>query len=203
MLNEISGLAAQTGPTATDTGLNHPGNDRVTAVIRHNVQPGMAALYEQWLKTIIPVAAAFPGHLGVNILRPPAGTDSYVVTLHFASMRTAQSWFNSGERTHLMQEVLPLLASKENVETNTGIEFWFDAPGQRRAPPYKQFLLTLSVILPLTMIVPWALGQLTPWMPLLGQYLVSHVLVAAVIVALMTYVIMPRLTRLAAGWLYR
>jgi len=203
MTNETSGLAAQSGLATTDAESGHRNNEMVTAVIRHNVLAGMASRYEQWLKKIIPVAAAFPGHLGVNILRPAAGTNSYVITLRFASMRTAQNWFNSSERARLMQEVQPLLASEENVQTITGIEFWFDAPGQRRAPAWKQFLLTLSVILPLTMIVPWALGQLTPSVPLLGQYLVSHVLVAAAIVALMTYVVMPRLTRLVAGWLYR
>ena len=202
-MNETGKPAAQSGLTTVNAAAKRPGSDRVTAVIHHDVQPGMAARYEQWLKKIIPVAAAFPGHLGVSILRPAAGTGSYVVTLRFDAMRAAQHWFDSGERARLMEEVQPLLADEENVETRTGIEFWFDAPEQRRAPAWKQFMLTLSVILPLTMIVPWVLSLLVPFAPLLGRYLVSHVLVAALIVALMTYVIMPRLTRLAAGWLYR
>jgi antibiotic biosynthesis monooxygenase (ABM) superfamily enzyme len=73
------------------------------------------------------------------------------------------------------------------------------------APPpkrYKQFLLTLSAIFPLTIVVPWLLG------PLLGRggtiaFVGGKLVVATAIVGLMVYVIMPRYTRVVANWLYR
>jgi len=39
--------------------------------------------------------------------------------------------------------------------------------------------------------------------PVLGMPGVTHFVVAGIVVALMTYVIMPRYTRLMAAWLYR
>jgi len=98
-----------------------------------------------------------------------------------------------------------LLQDGDQVEIKTGLEFWFRPPGseQKHAKPYKQFLITLSAIFPLTMMVPWMLAPLFRAAPILGTPAITHFLVAAGIVALMTYVIMPHYTRLMAAWLYR
>jgi antibiotic biosynthesis monooxygenase (ABM) superfamily enzyme len=91
------------------------------------------------------------------------------------------------------------------VVKRSGLEFWFTppTPGQNHPPPYKQFLLTLSVIFPLTVLLPWALRPLVHVAPVLGLRVVSNLVISAVIVGLATYVIMPHYTRLVAGWLYR
>ena len=182
-----------------------PRADMVTAVIGHEVKPDAGPRYEQWLARIIPVAARFPGHRGVNVIRPAAGTHSYTVTIHFDTLDHAQDWFRSDARRQLVEEVEPLLARAEMLDTVTGLEFWFmpQSAAQNRARPYKQFLLTLSVIYPLTLIVPWALRPLLGALPALQHVLIDHLIVAALIVGLMTYVVMPRYTRLLAGWLYR
>ena len=182
-----------------------PRADMVTAVIDHELKPEAGPRYEQWLARVIPVAARFPGHRGVNVIRPAAGTHSYTVTIHFDTLDHAQDWFRSDARRQLVEEVEPLLAAAEKVETVTGLEFWFmpESAAQTRARPYKQFLLTLSVIYPLTLFVPWALHPLTSALPALRHVLIDHLMVAALIVGLMTYVVMPRYTRLMAGWLYR
>ena len=68
---------------------------------------------------------------------------------------------------------------------------------QQTVHPYKQFLLVLSVIYPLSLVVPGLLQSL----PLPAE--ARGLLAATVIVGLMTYVIMPRYTRLVSAWLYR
>lgn len=177
--------------------------DMVTSVIQHEVKPGSGAQYEQWLKRIIPVAARFPGHQGVNVIRPPMGANGYTVTIRFDNLEHAEDWFRSDARQQLVAEVEPLLDRAEKVDTVTGLEFWFMPQGaQKHAPPYKQALLTLSVIYPLTLIVPWLLRPLLDTVPALQHPLIDHLIVAAIIVGLMTYVVMPRYTRLMAKWLY-
>jgi uncharacterized protein len=101
--------------------------------------------------------------------------------------------------------VEPLLEHGDQVDIKTGLEFWFTppTPAQRHPPPYKQFLLTLSAIFPLTLLVPWMLRPLFQTVPVLGLPVVSNFVISAAIVGLMTYVIMSRYTRLVAGWLYR
>jgi antibiotic biosynthesis monooxygenase (ABM) superfamily enzyme len=91
------------------------------------------------------------------------------------------------------------------VDIKTDLEFWFTppTPAQKHPPRYKQFLLTLSVVFPLTVLVPWALRPLCQVAPALGLPVVSNVVIAAIIVGLATYVIMPHDTRWVASWLYR
>jgi len=84
------------------------------------------------------------------------------------------------------------------VDIKTGVEFWFTlpTPAQRHPQPYKQFLLTLCVIFPLTLLVPWVLRPLFQTIPVLGLPGVGNFIISTVIVGLMTYVIMPRYTHL-------
>jgi antibiotic biosynthesis monooxygenase (ABM) superfamily enzyme len=180
-----------------------PRPESVTAVIRHHVRAESVAAYEQWLKRIVPIAERFPGHRGVHVIRPAPGSTLYTVTLRFDSLPHAEDWFQSAARQTLLSEVMPLLSRDEQRQTVTGLEFWFHPePGQKPARRYKQFLLTLSVIFPLTMLVPIPVHWLAQWLPWLGNTFLEHLAVAAVVVGLMTYVLMPRITRLAARWLY-
>jgi antibiotic biosynthesis monooxygenase (ABM) superfamily enzyme len=180
-------------------------NHIVTSVIHHQVNAGEQEQYEAWLREITPAAQRFPGHLGVNILRPPEGIGSYTIVLRFDTLEHLRGWLTSETRQRLIAQVEPLLVHGERVEIKTGLEFWFTppTPAQKYPPPYKQFLLTLSAIFPLTLIVPWALQPLFQVAPVIGLPGVSNLIIAAVVVGLMTYVIMPHYTRLVAGWLYR
>jgi uncharacterized protein len=50
--------------------------------------------------------------------------------------------------------------------------------------------------------VPLLLHPLFVWAPPLALSGISHLLIAAIVVALMVYVIMPHYTRLMSRWLY-
>ncbi|MEJ8823628.1 antibiotic biosynthesis monooxygenase [Variovorax humicola] len=180
-----------------------PRPESVTVVIKHHVRAQAVADYEQWLKRIVPIAQRFPGHRGVHVIHPVPGSTLYTVTVRFDTLQHAEDWFQSAARQSLVNEVMPFLASDEQRQTVTGLEFWFHPePGQKPAKRFKQFLLTLSVIFPLTMLVPVPVQWLVRQQPWLGNTILEHLVIAAIIVGLMTYVLMPRVTRLAAHWLY-
>lgn len=80
----------------------------------------------------------------------------------------------------------------------------FPAPGAPTAPPpWKQWLATVAVLYPLSLVmtplVTWLadLVGATAWPPL------RTLLNLLVDVGLLTFLIMPRWTRLIRGWLYR
>jgi uncharacterized protein len=174
----------------------------VTSVIRHKVKDSKS--YEKWLQEIVPVAATFPGHRGVDVIRPVDGASEYTIVLHFDTIEHLRAWLNSTERRKLIEKALPILAGEDSVEIKTGLEFWFTPPSRRPiARPYKQFLVTLSVIYPLTIIVPIVLTPVLDRIPYLSSFYLRQLLADAAIVALLIYVIMPRYVRLLSGWLYR
>jgi len=175
----------------------------VTTIIRQRPKPDAVDAYEAWLKEITPQARQFAGHQGVNIIRPHGTSDVYTVVLHFDSTDNLRAWLDSKTRQRLVERVRPFLLDDENIDTRTGLEFWFTPPpGGRHVKPYKQFLVTLSVIFPLTIIVPWLLRPLFAWLPALATPGIQHLVIAALIVATVTWLIMPTYTRLISRWLY-
>jgi antibiotic biosynthesis monooxygenase (ABM) superfamily enzyme len=175
----------------------------VVSVIRHRVRPGHQPDYEAWTRDIVPIAQQFEGHHGVAIIRPPEGERTYTVVLHFDTLEHLRAWLESDVRQRLLARVQKHLAQPGDVEIRPGLDFWLSMPGQRRPRPLRQFLLALSVIFPLSILVPLALNPLLTHLPATSAALVVRSLVvSAVIVGLMTYLIMPRYTRRVAGWLY-
>jgi antibiotic biosynthesis monooxygenase (ABM) superfamily enzyme len=177
----------------------------VTSVIRHTVTAGSESRYEAWFREVTAIAQTFPGHRGVDFIRPPKGSRTYTIVLHFDTSEHLGGWLSSGARKRLIAEIEPYLEGGDQVEFRTGLDFWFTPPdsAQKRAKTYKQFLITWSVIFPLTILVPWVLHPLFQTVPFLGLPGISNLLISAVIVGLLTYVMMPRYTRLVATWLYR
>lgn len=179
-----------------------PHQQRATLAITHSISEKNRAEYEQWLKNIIPLAASFPGHLGVNVIRPTHGDESYTILVKFETVEDLLHWNNSVERKYLVDEMSPLLLQSELTEIHPGAEFWFTPVNDtRRSPPrWKQYLMTLLVIYPSTNLVPWFWGT---FLPQLRGSNIGHLLNDATVVALVVFLWMPLITRLFHRWLAR
>lgn len=176
----------------------------VTTVIIQRPFTNQIPAYEDWLKDMVPLAQSAEGHRGVNVIKPHGQHQDYTIVLHFASETFLRHWLESDTRRQMMEKVHPLLDTEEKIAIKTGLEFWFTPPQtQRNAPAYKQFLLTLSAIFPLSVLIPWLLSPFFTAQPFLSVSLVKAFLTSLVIVGLMTFVIMPRYVRLVAKWLYK
>jgi uncharacterized protein len=181
-------------------------NEQVFFVIRHRLKKGKTKLeqYENWLKKIVPIAANFPGHLGVQITRPPDGHNEYLIIVRFTSIHELQFWQRSKERKQLINEIADILDSDEAIDVKTGIDYWFTPPTVGKHPRrWKQWLVTTSVIWPLTMYVPQPLEQLFLKFPVLGSFGIRQGILAAIIVGLVVYLIMPIYVRLIAKWFFK
>lgn len=190
---------------ASEQFLRRPERDKeqVLFVVRHRVKMEAREAYERWLKRIMQVAAPFPGHLGVQIVRPPAGRHEYVIAVRFESQADAARWHHSDEREGLITQLGDLLESHEEIDIVSGLEFWFTPPSGIIPPRWKQLLATTAVIWPLTILVPALLHPLLDRIPATLPGWLSQGLNILTVVALATYLIMPRWTRLLAKWLYR
>jgi antibiotic biosynthesis monooxygenase (ABM) superfamily enzyme len=180
-------------------------NDLATLVIRHDVKAASRSDYESWLKEIAREGQRFKGHLGANVIRPSAGFGSYTIVVRFDSEASLLDWTESDARNRLLQHAQPYLEVPEELEIQTGMEYWFtpQSPKPARAKPFKQFLISLSAIYPLIVAVPWALQPLFNTVPHLAHPLAAKLVIAIIVVLLMVYVVMPRYTRLVAAWLYK
>jgi antibiotic biosynthesis monooxygenase (ABM) superfamily enzyme len=175
----------------------------VTLVIKHRVKQGQEAQYEAWLRRIVAIAASYPGHLGVDVIRGKAdGLHMFTCVLRFCSTDAMQSWLDSAQRRELVAEAAPMLADGDLTEVNPHNEFWFVPASDTPPPPrWKQSVVTFFVICPLTLLIPLLWGPVFRAFPLLGNYIISTALVTITIVLLVVYLLMPQATKLFASWL--
>jgi antibiotic biosynthesis monooxygenase (ABM) superfamily enzyme len=178
--------------------------DAVTLLLEHRVKPNCVVDYESWVKEISAMARSVKGYEGVSIVRPHLSHTSYTILVRFDSHESLFAWVNSDVRRQLLARAAPLLLESEGLEIHTGLEFWFTPSPARpmHARPYKQFLITLSAIYPLTVVLPFVLQPLLTAAGLGELAALQGLLVTAVIVFLMVYLIMPKYTRLVARWLF-
>ena len=181
-----------------------PGNDPpVTAVASRRVKPGREQEFEEWVAGIFASANRFPGYLGSEVLRPgdDPEDDVYRIIFRFDHASNLRAWQDSDERRRWLDKSRPLLHKEEKVDVLTGLETWFTLPSRPAEPPpprYKMAVVTWLAVVPVVFIMFSLFGQ---WLNLLPAWLRTLVF-SAVTVTLMTYLVMPRMTRLFACWLY-
>ena len=174
----------------------------VTVVVRRRVKAGAEADFERAMQEFIGFALAFPGNRGIDVVRPqPGGTREYTVVDRFADPSSRRAFKESPDYRAWMRRLRELSEQDPYIEEHDGLGGWFTPPdAQRPAPPaqIKMALVTFLGVYPLTSVLPPLGSWLLPtWHPLL-----VNVLVTGTIVAALTWMVMPILTRVFARWLF-
>jgi antibiotic biosynthesis monooxygenase (ABM) superfamily enzyme len=174
-------------------------------VIKHWVRQNAIERYEKWLRVIAAKASEYPGHQGVHFIRPPSGSNEYSIIIRFATFADAERWTISTDRQSLLGEIADAFESEDQFHIHPGIEFWFTPPTpvKKRPSAWKQWIITTSVIWPLTMFVPLLYKPLFNAVPVLNLWGISHGIVSATVVALVVFLIMPYYVRAVSEWLFR
>ncbi len=192
--------------SATDPLIQNPperGAGPFTTVVRRTVRKGKEEAFEDWLKGIMNDAVSFQGHLGTGIIRPSKKSrPEYIIVFRFDTYEHLMAWETSDVRREWVRRVQPLITGEAKVQRHTGLEYWFTIPDHpESAPPprIKMAFVTWLALFPLVLLVPPLLTRLLGPMPGWGQIMI----IAAVMVLLMTYLVMPQMTRLFSRWLYK
>ncbi len=174
----------------------------VTVSVSRKVIPGKEAAYEEWLSGISKAGAQYPGHMGVNVLRPCDATrGEYVVIYRFDNYENARRWEESDERASWVEKVKPLVVGEARRKRVTGLEFWFNLPSipvTMTPSKHKMALVLFVVVYTLVLLISTLLEPILGPLPTWGKLLV----VIPIQVLLMTYLVMPRVTSLLKNWIY-
>lgn len=177
--------------------------ETVALIITHKISAGEEERYEAWLAEIFEASSRFPGYLNRDIFRPRDGDGKYTSVVRFDSLDSLNSWAESQTRESFVSKVQDLLEQGDQVEIRSGIDFWFTPEGVKPPKLWKQFVLTVSAVYPLSLIIPFVilipLGKLVQ---VLGNVFISSMLMAVILTGMLTFVIMPPYTRLMKRWLY-
>jgi uncharacterized protein len=178
--------------------------DPITLVISEVVAPDRIPEYEAWTKGINQAAKQFDGFMGVEIIRPRDHTYSeYVVIVKFDNYAHSRAWLTSSTYQNWMSQARGLISARSHQQLPSGLELWFTLP--KNAPQklphpayYKQVILGVLGVYPLILLANAVLGSLLQGLPSLVGLLISVTFVSA----LLTYPVMPWLSKVLSFWLY-
>lgn len=174
----------------------------VTIIAAHKVKPGKEKAFEETMSGLLQAAMSFEGHLGASILRPTDLADpQYRIIFKFNRMSNLRRWEESQLRHEWLVRLANLTQDSSPLQILTGLETWFTLPRKRAIVPpprYKMALVTWLAIFPLISGINVLFGSFLNQLPLLLRTFVLTV----VLVILMTYLVMPKMTKLFTKWLY-
>lgn len=174
----------------------------VTALISRRVKPGCERDFERVTEQLLGVAAKFPGYLGAQLVRPgdePDVLDTlYHVVLAFDGASNLHAWEHSNERSLGLGATAPFIEGESRLRALEGLGLWFRPPQPFGPPRWKVAVVTWLGICP-TVYVLFLISAdaLKSW-----WLFPRTALLTVVVVAVMTWVVAPRLTKLLRPWLF-
>jgi uncharacterized protein len=193
-------------------------SEPITVSIRREVDPERITEATVWVQTGVNLATKYPGFLGSGWVR--AGEDSQIwhMLYRFANEESLVAWEKSGEREWWLSMGEGFIRS-ERSKRRTGIEGWFDEPTTGTvtlpsaaggtttvavvaAPPrWKQAVSIWLGFFPLNLAFTYAMSPVPGWdaLPIWLRVLATTV----VLTPIMTYWVLPFVTRSLRSWLAR
>ena len=166
--------------------------------ITRRVRRGCEAEFQAALREFFRASFAQGGVLGASMLTPPPGSDSreFGILRTFASETERDAFYESPVFKTWEERASSLTEGEPEHRELHGLEAWFRSP--RNPPPrWKMAMVTLLGVYPVSLLIGIVLSPTLKELPLPLNLLV----VSAIIVTMLTWVVMPLITRLLHGWL--
>lgn len=183
MKSETESVAATTEP--------------VKLVLQRRARSADRAAFDAWVQGLMRIAARSPALEGSSVLGTGSG-DTYIL-LRFASQADLDRFEASSEVVEHLRRGEELATALDAPARRTGMETWFtlpDHPAPANAPAkWKMALVTWAALLPQVIALSFVIPREWP-------FLVGVALSTAIPVCMLTWVVMPRLTKLLYRWLY-
>jgi antibiotic biosynthesis monooxygenase (ABM) superfamily enzyme len=143
----------------------------------------------------------FAGHL-VAMMLHEEGSSTYTLLYSFTDRPALQAWLDSPQRRRLLGRADRLSEEHVHVPPLTGLETWFTLPHRatiKPPPRWKMWLVSLLAIYPLVVTFQATVVPTIKTWPLL----VRSAVLPLTLLTLMTFVVMPVVTRVVQPWLSR
>jgi len=184
----------------TNTPASAPQSGQVTRIARRRAQPGQEAKYEALIREMFQQMRKCPGFMGAELLPPHEAGGVYQVVVNFASEADLQGWDACPARAALHQRIREVAEDEPEYRCFSGLEAWFAptvVPASMHPPRARMALVTWMGIFPTVSFFLWFVLPYLQGLPFLPRTAIF----TALIVVTMTWVVMPRLTKLMRGFL--
>lgn len=182
--------------------------DRPAVVIVRRPKAGQEAAFQAWADGIYRVMAEQSGFQSYQAVPPvPGESRDWFFIFTFEDPKSLKAWLHSETRAQWQALSLPLTEGPGHARVLSGMEHLFGLPSEAEPPAVWKLAATTELgLAPTVFLVGLALLQL-PFYAHWGQGGLWGIwwqvlLSTAICVSLMTWVVMPLLTRLLRRWLF-
>ena len=167
--------------------------------ITRRVRPGREAEFKEALREFFQTSFAHTGVLGANMLVPPPGSDSreFGILRTFRTEKERDEFYNSPLFKAWDERARALTEGEPEYRELHGLEAWFRSP-TNPPPRWKMALVTLCGVLPASLLLNLTVAGWLHEAPLVLRALV----ISALMVMMLTWILMPLLTKLFKPWLH-
>ena len=169
----------------------------VHIAITRRIKPGREAEYQAALRDFLKDSFDHAGVHGATMLVPAPGSSSseFGILRSFANEQERNAFYESPLFKAWEGRIKPLTEGEPFQRELNGLEAWFRSP--EPPPRWKMAIATYLGVLPVVMLLSVTLGPVIQGWP----FVLGNVVFNAFVVALLTWVVMPLITRVLHGWL--
>jgi uncharacterized protein len=170
----------------------------IYVAITRRVRAGYEAEFQQALREFFQTSFAHGGVLGASMLIPPPGSDSreFGILRTFADEKERDAFYASPMFKSWEERARTLTEGEPVYRQLHGLEAWFRSPTP--PPRWKMAVATFLGVFPVAMILNLMLGPTIKSWP----FILRNAVFNASVVALLTWVVMPLITRALRAWLH-
>ena len=171
----------------------------IYVAITRRIKPGCEQEFQAALKEFFARSLAESGVHGAAMLVPPPGSGSaeYGIIRSFANAAERDAFYASPLYLDWKERVAPLSNGEPDARELHGLEAFFRQDSRPLPPAWKMAIATYLGVVPVIMTLALTLR------PLIGSwnFVLYNLVFNACVVALLTWVVMPLITRALHGWL--
>ena len=174
-------------------------NEPIHVAITRKIKPGCEAEFQKLLQEFFKTSFTQIGVHGASMLVPPPGSPSpeFGILRTFANARERDAFYASPMFKMWEERIKPLTEGDPVHRQLNGLEAWFRSP-QNPPPLWKMAIATYLGVVPVIMGLSLTLGPLVrSW-----NFVLNNLVFNACVVLLLTWVVMPLITRVLQPWLH-
>jgi len=171
----------------------------IHVAITRRIKPGCEQEFQVALKEFFARSLAESGVQGAAMLVPPPGSASteYGIIRSFASIAERDAFYASPLYREWKKRVAPLADGEPEARELHGLEAFFRGNNSAPPPRWKMAVATYLGVVPVIMTLALTLAPLIrAW-----NFVMYNLVFNACVVVLLTWVVMPLITRALHGWL--
>lgn len=172
----------------------------VTAVASFRLRPGTEVEFRGRYRELRNLLEGFDGFIRTELVEPvPDTQDDTAIVFSFTDRHALDRWLGSVERREILEAIDPLLDGGRTVNVIGGFAGWFSTSDTTAPKRWKQAALVLLALFPTALVLTVIREAVLPDLPMPLAVFIGNL----VGVVILSWILMPALTRRFDSWLSR